>query len=226
MKKKKVSVIAVCLNEAKSILKILDNIPKGFVDEILVVDGHSTDRTFELVKNLGYNIILQEGKGRGNAFRTGFKNVSGDLVVMLSTDGNERPADIKKLIDKINDGYDMVIATRFGLGNSEDVTFIRNIGNYFFTKLCNIFGGINITDSMNGFRILRKESIKKMNLEADKFDIEAEITLKAGKLKLKVGEIPTIEDERQHSTSRLRTIRDGSIILKRILKEAFRRPPY
>jgi len=196
------------------------------VDETIVIDGHSTDRTFEIVKNSGYNIILQEGRGRGNAFKTGFKNVSGDLIVMLSTDGNERPADIKKLIEKANEGYDMVIATRFGLGNSEDVTFIRNIGNYLFTKLCNIVSGLNVTDSMNGFRILTKEFIEKMNLESGKFDIEAEITVKAGKLKLKVAEIPTIEDERSYSDSKLRTFRDGRIILKRILKEAFRKPPY
>lgn len=226
MKKKKVSIVAVCLNEAKSALKILDNIPKDLVDEIIVIDGHSTDKTFELVKNAGYNIILQEGKGRGNAFKTGFKNVSGNLIVMLSTDGNERPGDIKELIDKANKGYDMVIATRFGLGKSEDVTIIRNMGNYFFTKLCNLISGLNVTDSMNGFRILTKEAIEKMNLQSNKFDIEAEITVKAGKLKLKVTEIPTIEDERYYSDSRLHTFKDGGIILKRIIKEALRKPPY
>ena len=226
MKKKRVSVVAVCLNEAKSILRILDNIPKDLVDEIIVIDGHSTDRTFELVKNAGYNIILQEGKGRGNAFKTGFKNVSGDLVIMLSTDGNERPGDIKKLIYKVTEGYDMVIATRFGLGRSEDVTPIRHIGNYLFTKLCNFVSGLNVTDSMNGFRILTKKAIEKMNIESNRFDIEGEITIKAGKLKLKVVEIPTIEDERHHSDSRLHTFNDGSIILKRIIKEAFRGPPY
>lgn len=226
MTKGKVSVVAVCLNEAESILKILDNVPKNLVDEILVVDGYSKDNTFEIVKKSGYNIIRQEGKGRGAAFKTGFKKVKGDLVVMLSTDGNERPGDIRKLIDKVNDGYDMVIATRFGLGRSEDVTFIRNIGNYIFTFLCNVAGGLHITDSMNGFRIMRRDALKKMNIESDRFDIEGEITIKAGKLKLKVGEIPTVEDPRLHSDSRLRTFRDGYIILRRIFKEALREPPY
>lgn len=226
MRKKKVSVVAVCLNEVKTILRILDNIPKNTVDEILVVDGHSTDNTFEIVKKAGYSIIYQKGKGRANAFKTGFRKVSGDSVVMLSTDGNERSADIKKLIEKANSGFDLVIATRFGLGRSEDVTFIRNIGNYFFTMLCNLAGNLHITDSMNGFRILTREAIEKMNIESDRFDIEAEITIKAGKLKLRVGEIPTIEDPRLHSSSRLRTIRDGYIILRRIVKEAFRGPPY
>ena len=226
MNSKKVSIVAVCLNEAKSILSILKNIQKNLVDEIIVVDGHSKDGTFEIVKNAGYNIMYQEGKGRGNAFKTGFKNVKGDLIVMLSTDGNERPADIKNLIEAINQGYDVVIASRFGSGESEDITFIRNLGNRFFTMLCNIAGGLNIKDSMNGYRILTKEAIKKMNIEADLFDIEAEITIKAGKLGLKVKEIPTIEDLRKHGKSNLRTFKDGFIILKRIIKETLRTPPY
>jgi glycosyltransferase involved in cell wall biosynthesis len=226
MAKKKVSVVAVCLNEAKSILGILNRIPRNMVDEILVVDGHSKDGTFEIVKKAKYKIILQEGKGRGAAFRTGFKVVSGDYVVMLSTDGNERPGDIKRLIEMANDGYDLVIATRFGKGKSDDVTFIRNIGNFIFTKLCNLVGDVHVTDAINGYRLLTKQAIKKMNIESDRFDIEAEMTVKAGKLGLKVGEIPTVEDERMFSDSRLHTVRDGYIILQRIAKEAFRKPPY
>ena len=145
---------------------------------------------------------------------------------MLSTDGNERPGDIRKLIQKMLEGYDLVIATRFGLGTSEDVTFIRSIGNHFFTWLCNNIAMLHITDSQNGFRALTKTALEKMNLESDRFDIEAEITIKAGKLKLKVGEIPTIENERSYGDSRLRTFRDGYLILKRIIKEALRGPPY
>lgn len=225
-KMKKVSVIAVCLNEEQTIVNILNKIPKDIVDEILVVDGYSTDNTFDLVKKAGYTIILQEGKGRGAAFRHGFKKARGDILVMLSTDGNERPGDIHNLIKKMNDGYDMVIATRFGLGRSEDVTFIRNIGNYLFTWLCNWVAGLHLTDSMNGFRALTKKAIEKMSLDADRFDIEAEITTKAGKLGLRVTEIPTIEDPRAHGKSRLKTWRDGYVILKRIMKEAWRRPPY
>lgn len=226
MKKKKVSVVAVCLNEEKIILDVLKNIPHDIVDEILVVDGYSTDNTYDLVKKAGYHIILQEKKGRGAAFRTGFKRAKGDIIVMLSTDGNELPCDIRKLIAKIKQDYDMVIATRFGLGRSEDVTFIRNIGNHFFTWLCNIVAGLTLTDSQNGFRAITKEALHAMNLKSDRFDIEAEMTVKAGKLGLRVGEVPTIEDLRKFGDSRLRTFRDGYCIFKRIVKEAVRSPPY
>tara|TARA_Y100000031_G_scaffold148601_1_gene185134 strand:+ start:1807 stop:2487 length:681 start_codon:yes stop_codon:yes gene_type:complete len=226
MTKKKVSIVAVCLNEAKSVLKILDNVPKNSVDEILVVDGHSKDETYEIVKKAGYKIIYQEGKGRGAAFRTGFKYVTGDIIIMLSTDGNEKPGEIKPLLEMSKEGYDMVIATRFGKGTSKDVTMIRNFGNFIITQMCNFVGGVNVTDAINGYRLLTKNAIDKMNIESNRFDIEAEMTIKSGKLKLKVGELPTVEEVRLHSDSRLHTFRDGFIIFKRIFKEASRKPPY
>ncbi len=226
MNKPKVSVVAVALNEGKSILKVLKLIPKDVVDEILVVDGHSKDDTVKIAKDAGYNVILQEGKGRGAAFQTGFKKVNGDVVVMLSTDGNERPGDIRKLVERINEGNDLVIATRFGKGKSEDVTFIRIIGNWCFTKMCSILGRVKITDSMNGFRALRKDALDKMNIQSQRFDIEGEITMKAGKLKMRVSEIPTIEDSRDHGDSRLHTFRDGYRIMKTIWKEYRNNPPY
>ncbi len=224
--KRKVSVVAVSLNEAKTIIEVLDKIPKDIVDEVLVVDGHSVDGTYELVKKAGYKIIYQEGKGRGAAFKTGFKKVKGDIVVMLSSDGNERPGDIRKLVDKINEGNDLVIASRFGKGKSDDVTPIRNFGNWFLTASCNFFGRTRVKDSMNGFRALTKESIEKMNIQANDFSIEGEITIKAGKLRLRIAEVPTVEDKRMHGDSRLNTFKDGWRIFKRILKIGLQRPPF
>ena len=222
--KRKVSVIAVSLNEAKSILDVLKKVPKDVVDEILVVDGHSTDGTFELVKKAGYNVIYQKGKGRGAAFKTGFRIVTGDIIVMLSSDGNERPADIRKLVAKINKGYDVVIATRFGKGQSEDVTFIRNFGNWFLTKACNIAGHVKVSDSMNGFRAFTRDAMKRMCIRANDFSIEGEITVKAGKLGFRMADIPTIEDARPFGNSRLNTFRDGWRIFKRIVKLKFQHP--
>lgn len=225
-KKRKVSVVAVSLNEAKTILDVLKKIPMDVVDEILVVDGRSTDGTYELVKKAGYKIVYQEGKGRGAAFRTGFKQVKGDIIVMLSSDGNERPGDIRNLVNKINEGYDLVIAARFGQGKSDDVTPIRNFGNWALTASCNLFGGIKVSDSMNGFRALTRDAMERMNIQANDFSIEGEITVKAGKLKMKIAEVPTIEDARLHGYSRLSTLKDGWRIFKRIVKVGLQKPPY
>ncbi len=224
-KKQKISVVAVNLNEEHTIKEVLTNIP-AYVDEILVIDGHSKDKSPDIAKELGFRVILQEGKGRGAAFKTGFRYAQGDIIVMLSTDGNERSGDIDKLVKKIQEGYDLVIATRFGKGKSHDITPIRKIGNWGLTQLINIGAGISIVDSQNGFRAIRKQALDQMNISANGFDIEAEMTMRAGKLKLHIAEIPTIEDERAFGDSHLRTFRDGFIIFKRILKEWVNKPPY
>lgn len=223
---KRVSVIAVNLNEEGTIRQVLEAIPLEIVDEVLVVDGHSSDNSVFIARDLGFKVIAQEGKGRGSAFRTGLKNIDGDYVIMLSTDGNERAGDIKKIVDKLNEGYDMVIATRFGKGSSRDVTIIRSFGNWFFTKLCNLFTGYNLSDAQNGFRGIKKELFELMNIQATRFDIENEMVMKAGKMGLKVIEIPTIEEKRLCGESRLNTWKDGLIIFKRIIKVAFNKPSY
>jgi len=224
--KNTVSVIACNMNEEGSIKQVLEGIPKESVYEVIVVDGASRDKSPEIAKNLGFKVIQQEGKGRGAAFRTGLKNVKGDYVIMLSTDGNERSGDITKIVDKLNEGYDLVIATRFGEGKSKDVTFVRSLGNNFLTWLCNTLTGYKLTDAQNGFRGIKRSAFIDMNIEANRFDIENEMVMKAGKMKLKVAEVPTTEEKREFGESRLNTWKDGWIIFKRILKEASRNPPY
>ncbi len=221
----KISVVAVNLNEEFTIKKVLEGIPKD-VDEVLVVDGYSRDNSAKIARELGYPVVMQEGRGRGNAFKTGFKTIRGDIIIMLSTDGNERSGDITKLVDKILEGNDLVIASRFGQGKSYDATIVRRFGNWMLTALINLAGRTNLYDTQNGFRALRRNALNKMNLEAASFDIEAEITMKAGKLGCRIAEIPTIEDNREYGQSNLRTFRDGWKIFKRIVKEAMRRPPY
>lgn len=228
MKKNKVFVIAANWNEEETIGQVLEAIPKDVVDDILVVDGGSKDKSVKVAENLGYKVMQQDGRGRANAFKTGLKHIGSeyDYVVMLSTDGNERPGDIRKIVEKLDEDYDMVIATRFGKGKSKDVTVLRNFGNYFFTVLCNLFTGYKLTDAQNGFRGIRRKAFLDMNIQANRFDIEDEMVMKAGKMKLKVTEIPTIEDEREFGKSRLNTFKDGWLIFKRIINVAFSKPPY
>lgn len=223
---RKVSVVAVNRNEEKTIKKVLTNIPKKLVDEVLIVDGHSKDNSVKIARKLGFKVIIQKRMGRGRAFREGFEKVKGDVIIMLSTDGNERPAHIPRILEKIEQGYDVVIATRFGKGKSFDVTPTRTFGNYFLTFCCNLFSGLKLSDSQNGFRAFTRKALDRMKLEAVRFDIEAEISVKAGKLRLRVTEVPTVEDNREAGQSYLNTYQDGFRIFKRILKEALRSPPY
>ena len=100
--KMSVSVIIITLNEFESIGQVLKELPRN-LDEILVVDGYSSDGTPELVKSLGYEVIMQQGKGYGAAFLTGIKKAKGDVLVLMDGDGSHNPADIPRLLEKVSD---------------------------------------------------------------------------------------------------------------------------
>ena len=110
----KASIIIPTLNEVETIEKILTSIPKEErIEEVLVVDGHSTDGTIDIVKRLGFPLVFQEKKGFGSAIATGIKESKGEVIIILNADNSHDPNDIPKLLDKIEEGYDMVMASRY-----------------------------------------------------------------------------------------------------------------
>jgi glycosyltransferase involved in cell wall biosynthesis len=228
-KTKKFFLMVTNFNEEKSIGEVLDRVPMDLIDGAFVVDGGSTDKSTEIAREKGFEVIQQEGgRGKGKAFSTAIKHIPKDYdyVVILAADGNERAEEIRKLASKIEEGYDFVLATRFGAGKSEDVTPIRWIGNWGLTLIASIIIKKWVTDAQNSLRIVRRDAFEKMNVESKRFDIEAEMLIKASKLGLRIAEVPTIEDKRVSGNPQLQTLKDGWIIFKRMMKEAFRNPPY
>ena len=222
-KKPKVSLIVLTYNERAGLEKIMPRVRRSWVDEILVVDYNSKDGTVELAKKMGLKVIPQLNKGRGNAFRIGMEHATGDILVYFSPDGNEIPEDIPKLIDKINEGYDMVIASRFSrLSKSEDATFIRRLGNNIFTFVINLFFRTKLTDAVNGFRAIKKEVMQDIDTDARYFDIEIQMSMRCGKKGYKIAEIPTVEPKRIEGKGKLNTFVDGWRYAKLILREFFR----
>ena len=216
----KTTLIVLTLNEIEGVKSIMPRIDRNICDEIIVVDGGSSDGTIEYLTSNGFKVIGQREKGRGNAFRVGMENAKGDILVFFSPDGNEVPDDIPKLISKIKEGYDMVIASRFSKqSESHDATLIRRFGNWYFTKLVNIFWKANVTDAVNGFRAIKKKCMQKLDLKAIYFEIELEMTIKSAKKGYKITEIPTIEPQRIGGKGKLSTIRDGYIYMKLVIKE-------
>jgi len=217
-------VVIPTLNEEGSIAGVIQVLNQMGYDNILVVDALSNDSTVEIAKELGANIVFQNGRGKGAALRQAFKHVSlnGDVVVMLDADGSMNPKEIPMLIDALDSGADLAKASRFlGYGCSEDMNLIRRIGNLFFLSLVNRFWSANYTDLCYGFGAFRKDAIDRLrpHLKSKNFEIETEVFIKAKKLGLKVVEVPSIECRRRHGKSHLNVFRDGFRILKAIIDE-------
>ena len=221
-----VSLVIPTLNEAGNIGWVLDRVPAG-VDEVVVVDGHSTDDTAGVVRRhpLDVQFIEQDGPGKGAALRAGFAAASGDIIVMLDADGSMAPGEIDRFVYFLENGYDLVKGSRFiSGGGSLDITRLRCIGNKSLVTLANMLCGAGMTDLCYGFVAFYRRHLRALALSADGFEIETQITINALRAGLRVAEVPSVELQRRHGTSNLNTVRDGRRVLQMLLESATRRP--
>lgn len=220
MAKNKRSLVILTLNEIDGLQVIFDRIPLNAVDEVVAVDGGSTDGTQDFFKNKRVKLVVQKRRGRGDAFREGIANSSGEHVVFFSPDGNEVPEDIPKLFEKLDEEYDLVIGSRFMKGSvSEDAELVHGFGNWMFTTIANVLFGTNVKDLVNGFREVKRSSVEKLKLAYDGFEIELQMTIRAAKLGQKIIEIPTREPKRIGGKAKLTAIGTGLLYLKYIFRE-------
>jgi glycosyltransferase involved in cell wall biosynthesis len=147
----KITALICALNEADNLQHVLPTIP-DWVDEVLLVDGHSTDNTVETAKNLrpDMNVIQQPGKGKGDALKYGIKNAAGDIIVTLDADGSTDPEEIPKFIEPLLHGYDFAKGSRF-LNSWPRMPFHRRFGNYLLFTTANILHGTRYTDICSGY---------------------------------------------------------------------------
>ena len=215
-----ISLCILTLNEIEAMTRLIKSIHIGEVDEVFVIDGGSTDGTIEFLKSQGLTVHIQEKKGRGRGFIEGIRRSTKDAIIFFSGDGNERTADIIKVKDKIEEGYDLVIASRFRKdSHSFDATLMRKFGNKLFTLLVNVCLSRHFTDVFNGFRGIRRDKALELDLDAYYFNIELQMIIRAVKHGLKIAEVSTIEDERIGGKAHLRTFRDGFSNLRCLLRE-------
>jgi len=219
--KMSVSVIIITLNEFESIGQVLKELPRN-LDEILVVDGYSSDGTPELVKSLGYEVIMQQGKGYGAAFLTGIKKAKGDVLVLMDGDGSHNPADIPRLLEKVSEGYDAVFGSRYLPGSgSEDDTIIRYFGNKVFTYFTNLVHHVGISDSLYLFAAIRREVFERIKLSGLGFEFCVEVPIKVHLAGFKIAEVPCFERKRFYGKSRVNAFFHGLRILWMIIKIKF-----
>lgn len=218
----KVSVIFPTRNEEGCIGRVLREVPREIVDEIIVIDGHSTDRTAEEAKielRPSDRFVIQKGKGYGGAFREAFDIASGDVIIMMDADGSHDPKDIPAIVDKVERGYEYVMASRYAPGGrSDDDTFIRWFGNRFFTWLTNAVHSTRVTDSLYLYTAITREGLNKLNLKTDGFEFCTEILVKAHRAGLKFAEVPAIERARFAGKSKVNAFWHGLKILRMILR--------
>lgn len=220
----KVTVLVCTLNEEANLPHVLPKIP-DWVDEILLVDGHSTDRTVEIGKAVrpDARVLLQPGSGKGDALRYGFSQARGDIVVTLDADGSMDPEEIPGFVSPLCAGYEFSKGSRFlgaDLGSgTEDMERHRVFGNKLFLSLTNRLYGCSYTDLAYGYNAFRRRALEDIELVGDGFEIETEIMVKIRKANLKTIEVPSFERKRRHGTTNLKSFRDGCRILKVILRE-------
>jgi len=220
-----VSVVIPTLNEAGAIAEVLEGV-KRFADDILIVDGNSTDGTAKIAKHLGAKVVIQNSSGKGAALREAFSLVDGDIILMMDADGSMKAWEIPLYIKAIASGADVVKGSRFlPGGGSEDLSFVRKFGNLFFLSLVNWLWSADYTDLCYGFGAFRREALNRLQpcLNSTNFEIETEICIKSKKLGLKVVEVPSVELRRYQGKSNLGAIQDGLRILRTIIGEFIRR---
>lgn len=219
------TLVILTRNEIEALPKIFDRIPLSAADETIAVDGASSDGTIEFLRAKGLRVIVQEKRGRGEAFRLAAAEAHGETVVFFSPDGNEDPADIPRLFAGVEAGSDMVIASRMMAGaiNEEDVSWLRlrKWANQTFTLLANLFWnrGPYITDTINGFRALKRSVLTDLKPDAEGYVIEYQLSIRAMKRGLRLSEIPTHEGARLGGHSGAAAIPTGLIFLRALWRE-------
>jgi glycosyltransferase involved in cell wall biosynthesis len=217
------TLVFLTYDEIAGVRALFDRIPVALVGEVITVDGGSTDGTAEFLRSRGVPVFSQEKKGRGEAFRIAVDRAAGEHIVFFSPDGNEDPADIPRLLSVLQNGADMAIASRFlpGSRNEEDEAAWpwRKWANQAFTWAANKTWKGSLSDSINGYRAITKEAFARLHPDADGYLIEYQLSIRAMKLGLRVGEIPTIEGDRIGGKSKSSSLPTGAAFLGLFWKE-------
>lgn len=218
-----ISVVIPTKNEARNIAWVLERM-EPIVDEVIIVDGLSTDGTVEIARAIRPDLIVVHHPiaGKGEAMRAGFAEATGDLVVMLDGDGSMDPGEIQRFVEQLAAGHDFVKGSRFlPGGGTADMTLLRRIGNDVLVRLANVLMGTRYTELCYGFMAFRRSRLQELELTSVGFEIETELVLKFQRAGLAVAEVPSFESRRRYGNSNLNTFRDGWRVLRTLFRERF-----
>jgi glycosyltransferase involved in cell wall biosynthesis len=219
----KISIVVFTLNEIDGMKAVLARIKKEWFDELIVIDGGSTDGTIEFARQCGYPVTIQKEKGAGAAFKEAMERVSGDIIIPFSPDGNFIPEKIPELLKKINEGYSIVTVSRYRDGaRSYDDDRVTAFGNKMFTGMINLLFRAHLTDSLYGYFAFQRSLIGQFKIGATSA-WGPQLLIRATKRGVRVGEIPGDEPKRIGGVRKMQPLKNGLDILRMIVKELFTR---
>ncbi len=237
----KLSIVIPVYNEIDTIHEILrqvSDVEIGLEKEIILIDDCSTDGTRDVLEKIRSNdseildlipsngprifqvIFHEQNAGKGGALRTGFKHVTGDIVIIQDADLEYDPRDYKRLIQPILDGEaDVVYGSRFlGCKRPEGILFSSLVANKVLTFISNIASGMKVTDMETCYKVMKSSILKEIQLTSDRFGIEPEITAKLAKKDVKLVELPIEYHGRDHATGKKINWKDGLSAIYHILR--------
>ena len=220
-----VSVVIPARNEAANLPHVFASLP-AWVDEIIVVDGHSVDDTVAVAQALcpKARVIAQSGRGKGDAMLAGFTAATGDIIVSMDADGSTDGAEIIQFVGALVTGADFAKGSRFtGSGGSDDITAGRRYGNRLLGMLVNRMFRTQFTDLCYGYNAFWTRHLGALRIDCPGFEVETLMNIRAAKAGLRIQEIPSFERPRLHGESNLSAIGDGWRILRLIMREKFAR---
>jgi glycosyltransferase involved in cell wall biosynthesis len=220
-----ISVVIPALNEAANLPHVLTRVPTS-VDEVVLVDGHSSDDTIKVARAVrpDVRVVLQTGRGKGNALVCGFAAAMGDIIVMLDSDGSTDPAEIPRFVDVLLSGSDFAKGSRFAPGGSSmGSTASRRLGSRVLNLCVNVLFGTRCSDLSYGYNAFWRHCLAHMQVTREGLKVEALINLRVARAGLRVAEVASIEHERLFGETKLHVARNGLRMLRTIAAEWLRR---
>jgi dolichol-phosphate mannosyltransferase len=208
MLKDRISIVVPCRNEEKTVREIITKCQQ-YADDIIVIDGHSTDGTREIAESMNVRVFLDNKKGKGDALRVGISKALKEIIVFIDSDCSHDPDEIPKLVQPIIEGQaDHVTGSRMRGGSDElhgDLgKFIRMVGSDIITLGINYRFGVRLTDSQNGFRAIKTEVARSLDLKENITTIEQEMIIKTLRKGYCMAEVPSHEYRRKYGDSTIR----------------------
>src|SRR5215468_9854320 len=216
-----ITVIIPCLNEEQGIETVLRAMP-DFVDEVVVVDNNSTDRTSEVAASLGARVVREEVRGYGRAYKRGFTCATSDIIVTLDGDHSYPVDALSYLIEAfLHLEVDFLNASRFPVRDPEAMSFKHHLGNLALSVVMSLLFFRWVRDSQSGMWVFRRAILKEMKLESDGMAFSEEIKIEALRSpRIRFGEI-SIQYSSRLGETKLNAWRDGFQNLAFLAKKRF-----